>query len=186
MYTVIHFYLQLANSPSFWCGLRLTHQNYARHPRQLVRSCLQLGTLKDIVRQNGSADCLGSRKSAQLCLAPSRPPPVFFWKEFSISFSLKVSSFKFPLSSIKKRSQLNILKLTFSSINSSKSSISVLLLAGNMSSKTWAGRKTKMKTKLEGFGQNAINDICHSPMQWLTVRQDLRKKMISLITASAK
>ena len=71
----------------------MTHQNYARHPRQLVRSCLQLGTLKDIVRQNGSADCLGSRKSAQLCLAPSHHPPAIV---FDLISSLKSLLIQIP------------------------------------------------------------------------------------------
>ena len=92
---------------------------------------------------------------------------------FSLStcnfFRLNVQ-FHFPekslhsTSPLNKRSQLNIHKLTFSSISSSKSSISVLLLAGSMSSKTWAEIKTKMKIKWMYVVQNAINDNCYSPM----------------------
>ena len=89
-------FLLIANSPSFWCGLHSTHQNYARHPRQLVRSCLQLGTLEVIVSRNGWADCLGSRKSAQLCLAPSRPPPVIFLEGIFNFISLKSFLIQIP------------------------------------------------------------------------------------------
>ena len=91
LYSVIHFFLLIANSPSFWCGLRLTHQNYARHPRQLVRSCLQLD--RNIRRHKGWADCLGSRKSAQLCLAPSHHPPAIV---FDLISSLKSLLIQIP------------------------------------------------------------------------------------------
>ena len=167
-------FLPIAISPSFWCGLHLTHQDYARHPRQLVRSCLQLD--RNIRRHKGWADCLGPRKSAQLCLAPSHPPPVILFTLYSIS------------NSPSPRSTRDLI-WTFSKWPSPRSSPPNLASQSSCSlaaCRPRPGRREKRKWRPNWRVVAEMLLMTSTILQWLTGRQDLRKKGIFLVTASAQ
>ena len=184
LYSFIHFFLQIANSPSFWCGLHLTHRNYARHPRQLVRSCLQLGTLEVIVTSQ-SKWTSWLPWFQEVCSAVS----CTFSPSTCNCFRLNFFPEKSPHSNSPSPRSTRDLNWTFSnwpslrSIPPNPASQSSCLLAA---CRPRPGRREKRKWKPNWRVVAKMLLMTSAFLQWLTGRQALRKKRISLVTASAQ